>query len=240
MRTVRAIFHSSYNDNYSLVYLYMQTILVADDHPLILEGLRKLLEPDFLVIAAVQDGCALVEAAERCRPDLVITDLSMPGIDGIEAARRLRQVAPEVRVLVLSVHTEPSWVRATFEAGAWGYLTKSSAPDEIELAVRAVLAGRFYVCPAVTRAALAPLAQARSEDRKPSERPSLQAEALTPRECATVHLLANGLCNKEIARRLGVSVTTVRTHLHSVYDKLGMASRVQLALFAAQPAGADA
>ncbi|HEX4952407.1 MAG TPA: response regulator transcription factor [Thermoanaerobaculia bacterium] len=218
----------------------MQTVLLADDHPLIVEGLRKLLEKDFVVIGAVQNGRSLVEVAQRCRPDLVITDLTMPGIDGIEATRQLRLVAPEIRVLVLSVHTEPSSVQAAFQAGAWGYLTKSSAPDEIEIAVREVLAGRFYVSPAVARAAIFPLAQAHGEGREPADRPSPYADALTPRECDIVHLLAKGLCNKDIAHRLGVSVTTVRTHLHSVYDKLGMASRVELALLAAQPAGADA
>src|SRR6185369_4541122 len=122
-------------------------LLLADDHPLMLEGLRKLLEPEFEVTGTVADGHQLVEAAEIQRPDLVVTDISMPGIDGIEATRRLGTLVPAVRVLILSIHAEPSWVRAAFDAGARGYLTKISAPEEIENAVRAVLEGNFYVSP---------------------------------------------------------------------------------------------
>jgi DNA-binding NarL/FixJ family response regulator len=200
------------------------TVLLADDHPMILEGLKKLLEPEFDVVGAVADGRALLETAEQWRPDLVITDISIPEIDGIEATRRLRAAVPGVVVVILSVHAEPSWVRAAFAAGACGYLTKSSAPEEIELAVREVLQGHLYVSPRVARAAVLPPEGARRES----------GEALTPRELDIVRLLGTGLGNKEIASRLGVAVTTVRTHLNSVYDKLGSASRVELALYAAQ------
>lgn len=119
-------------------------VLLADDHPVMLTGLRMLLEPEHEVVGTVTDGQALLDAAERLRPDLVITDIAMPGIDGIEATRSLQASLPDVRVLILSIHTEPSRVRAAFAAGAWGYLTKSSAPEEIALAVREVLADRFY------------------------------------------------------------------------------------------------
>ena len=210
-------------------------VLLADDHPMMLEGLRKLLEPDFDVVGAVSDGGALVEAAARQRPDLVIAGLAMRAIDdGIEVTRRLRRVVPGVRVLILSTHTEPSWVRATFAAGACGYLTKTSAAEEIELAVREVLKNRLFVSQAVTWGVLATTGAA-------AEPPAAGAPAegsLTPRETDIVHLVGQGLGNKEIARRLGVSVTTVRTHLSKVYDKLGSSSRVELALLAAQGSGA--
>ena len=196
---------------------------------MVLEGLKKLLAPEFDVIGEVRDGRALLEVAERWQPDLVITDVSMPGIDGIEATRRLQGIAPEARVLILSVHAEPSWVRMAFEAGAWSYLTKVSAPEEIETAIQEVLHGRFYVSPRVARAAI--LLPPEGEPREPGE-------PLTPRELDIVRLLGTGLGNKEIASRLGVAVTTVRTHLNSVYDKLGTASRVELALYAAQTVGA--
>lgn len=206
------------------------TLVLADDHPIIIEGLKKLLEPEFEVVETVLDGRALLAAARERQPDLVIADISMAGIDGIEAARELQAIAPATRVLVLSVHAEPYWVRAAFDAGAWGYLTKASAPDEIETAVREVLQGRFYISPRVARAAILPPLDAA---------PRGATESLTPRELEIIHLLGTGLGNKEIASRLGVAVTTVRTHLSSVYDKLGSTSRVELALFAAQ-AGATA
>jgi len=209
-------------------------LLLADDHPMMLAGLRKLLEPELEVVGTATDGRALLAAAERLRPDLVITDVSMPGIDGIEATRRLQTAVPGVRVLVLSIHAEPSCVRAAFAAGACGYLTKTSAPEEIEGAVREVLADRFYVSPAVARAAIV------TEPRDLASPPPAAGEALTPRELDVLHLVAEGLGNQQIARRLGVAVTTVRTHLSRLYEKLRLQSRVELALFAAQAAGATA
>ncbi len=120
-------------------------------------------------------------------------------------------------------------MHAAFEAGAWGYLTKVSAAEEIEIAIQEVLQGRFYVSPRVARAAIRP-----SLESVPQE----AVETLTPRELDIIRLLGVGLGNKEIASRLGVAVTTVRTHLNRVYDKLGSASRVELALYAAQTVGA--
>ncbi len=208
-------------------------VLLADDHPMMLAGLRKLLEPEHEVVGTATDGQALLAAAEHLRPDLVVTDVEMPGLDGIEATRRLRRTAPSARVLILSIHAEPSFVRAAFAAGAWGYLTKTSAPEEIERAVREVLADRFYVSPSVARAAVAGVAH------RPERPPRADGE-LTPRELDILRLLAEGLGNKQIARRLGVAVTTVRTHLNSLYEKLRLESRVELALFAAQSVAAAA
>jgi len=218
-------------------------VLLADDHPLMLGGLRKLLEPDFDVVAAVRDGRELLEAAEKLRPDLVVTDISMPLVDGLEATRRLQRTVPGARVLVLSIHDDSSWVRAAFEAGARGYLTKISAPEEIGTAVREVLKGLFYVSPVVTRGMVD--VGKKPAARRPAPPPPAAPPAtptakgvLTPREHDTVRLVGQGLSNKEIALHLGVSVATVRTHLNKAYDKLGSASRVELALLAAQPGGA--
>jgi DNA-binding NarL/FixJ family response regulator len=158
----------------------------------------------------------------------------MPGLDGIEATRRLQAAVPGVRVLILSVHAEPSCVRAAFDAGAWGYLTKASAPEEIERAVHEVLAGRFYVSPAVARAAILSAAHT-SVSPAPAG-----GEALTAREMEILGLVAEGLGNKQIARRLGVAVTTVRTHLNRLYEKLRLESRVELALWAAHAGGMSA
>jgi DNA-binding NarL/FixJ family response regulator len=197
---------------------------------MMLAGLRKLLESDYEIVGTVLQGRALLEAAKTCQPDLVLADISMPEIDGIEATRRLRILAPEARVVILSLHTEPLWVQAAFEAGACGYLSKSSAPEEIEIALREVLQGRFYVSPEVTRGLFAALPEASAELGASPERGT--DETLTPRESEIVHLVGKGLGNKEIARELGVSVTTVRTHLSRVYGKLEQGSRVELALYA--------
>jgi DNA-binding NarL/FixJ family response regulator len=200
-------------------------VILADDHPMMLEGLGKVLALHFDVVGTAADGRSLLEAAARLRPDLVVADVSMPGIDGIEATRRLRAMVPGIRVLILSIHGEPSCVRAAFAAGARGYLTKSSVPDEIELAVREVLDGRFYVSPIVAHAAIV-----QAEGVLPPE----ARETLTPREHEIAGLVGAGLPNLEIARRLGVSVTTVRSHLKKVYSKLQLASRIELALLAAR------
>lgn len=203
-------------------------LLLADDHPVMLTGLREVLQPVFDVIETATDGHALLEAVERRRPDLVITDVSMAGLNGLEVTRRLQRSAPGVRVLILSIHTDPAYVQAAFAAGACGYLTKTSTPEEIARAVREVLAGRFYVCPEITRAAVLPVG--RSQENPPP----MAAETVTRRELDILRLVADGLGNQQIARRLGVEVTTVRTHLHSLYGKLRVKSRVELVLYASR------
>ena len=210
------------------------TLILADDHPMIVEGLHKLLEPALDVIATVNDGVALLAAAARLHPDLVIADVSMPGIDGIEATRRLATASPATRVVILSFHSEASWVRAAFEAGAWGYLAKTASIDEVEGAVREVLAGRFYVSPSVARGFILQSGTV-AKTVKP-EVPESE-EVLTPREQDVVRLVGRGWPNKDIAHDLGVSVTTVRTHLNRAYEKLGWSNRVELALYAAQSLG---
>lgn len=208
-------------------------VILADDHPMMLMGLLKLLEAGYEVVATVTDGRTLLAEAERLRPALVLTDVRMPGIDGIEVTRRLQVTVPRVRVVILSIHAEPSHVQAAFEAGAWGYLPKTSAPEEIVRALVEVLAGRLYISPAVARAALGGKACRGSL-------PPEAGEALTPREGEILPLLAEGLSNQQIALQLGVTVATIRSHLNSVYEKLGLESRVELALFAARAHGLDA
>jgi DNA-binding NarL/FixJ family response regulator len=203
-------------------------VLLADDHPVILASLCKLLEPELEVVGRVTDGLALLSAAERLHPDLVIADIEMPGLDGIEATRRLRARLPDVKVLILGPHVEPSCVRAAFDAGAWGYLPKTAVPDELERAVQEVLAGRFYISPVVARAAIARVARHSAL--------SAASEVLTPRELGLVRLVGQGLGSKDIACKLGMSVTAIRSRLNKIYDKLGLASRVELARLAVQDA----
>ena len=203
-------------------------VLLADDHPVTLAGLCKLLEPKFEVVGQVTDGLALLAAAERLHPDLVIADTEMPGLGGIEATRRLRVRRPKVKVLILGLHVEPSCVRAVFDAGAWGYLPKTAVPEEIERAMHSVLADRFYISPVVARAAIARVAR--------HSVLAAASELLTPRELGLVRLVGQGLGSKEIACTLGKSVTTIRSHLNKICDKLGLASRLELALLAVQDA----
>jgi len=201
---------------------------------MMLEGLRRLLSPEFEIVGAVMDGHALLEAAKTQKPDLIIADISMPGIDGIEAVRRLRSLVPQTRLLILSFHTEPSWVRAAFDAGVHGYLAKTSIPREIETAVQEVLKGNFYVSPTLCHAILDRRGR-EPEAVQRSEAPRFAASgALTPREVEIVRLVGKGLGNKGIADQLGLSVATVRSHLNNVYEKVGSVSRVELALYAAQ------
>jgi DNA-binding NarL/FixJ family response regulator len=198
---------------------------------MLLEGLRGVLSPNFTIVGAVTNGRALLEAAQAQQPDLIIADISMPEIDGIEATRRLRRLVPSARVLVLSIHTDPSWVHAAFDAGARGYLTKTSAFVEIETAVREVLKGNFYISAAVTSAFLG---KSRQETGGQGGTAHLSAsETLTQREAEIVRLVGKGLGNREIAQELGLSVATVRSHLSKLYGKIGVVGRVELALYAA-------
>lgn len=216
-------------------------ILIADDHPMIFEALTRLLEPKMEIVGHARSGRQALEMARQMLPDLVILDLSMPELDGLAVARQLRRLGLGTRVLVLSFHLEESWVRSAFEAGAAGYLGKTSAPQEIQLAVAEVLAGRFWVSPAIAQRWLgaplppgSPLPPPSPSASPASPPPSPPASPeLTPREAEILGLLAESLGNKEIAQRLGISVTTIRTHLGSIYEKLGVDSRVGLALYAA-------
>lgn len=226
-------------------------ILIADDHPMIVEALTGLLGPAMEIVGHARSGRQALELTRQLLPDLLILDIAMPELDGLAVARQLRRLGLGVPVLVLSFHLEESWVRGAFEAGAAGYLCKTSAPQEIQLAVAEVLAGRFWVSPAIAQRWLVepPLATAPTATHPPQSSPKAAPKAapmaapkpigppaaigLTPREAEILSLLAENLGNKEIARRLGVSVTTVRTHLGSIYEKLEVDGRVGLALYAA-------
>lgn len=126
-------------------------VLLADDHLLVAEGLTGLLEPDYEIVAVVEDGPSLIDKATRERPDIVVSDVSMPGMDGIEATRELLKVLPEVKIVMLSMHDEAEWVQGAFDAGASGYVLKRAAITELRLALDEVLQGHHYVTPSLTR-----------------------------------------------------------------------------------------
>jgi DNA-binding NarL/FixJ family response regulator len=200
-------------------------LLLADDHTVLVEGLKALLAPQFDVVATAGDGRAAVEAAERLRPDLILLDISMPGLNGIEAARRLRQSLPGARLAMLTMHADLSFVRAAFEAGVSGYVLKQSAATELVAALHEVARGQRY---------LSPLIRERLEEEAPDflRRTPKTAGDLTPRQREVLQLLAEGRARKEIAQLLGVSVKTVEFHRQQIGKKLAIHSNAELIAYA--------
>lgn len=201
-------------------------LLLADDHVIVHKGIRALLatEPDMEVVGEAENGTQAVEAVERLSPDLVLMDLVMPEMDGIEAIRLIRAKRPETRILVLTSFETDEKVFPAIKAGALGYLLKDSEPEDLVRAIRQVAGGESSLHPAIARRVLRELTQT-------SERPA-KGEELTEREVAVLQLVARGLSNQEIAARLVISEATVRTHVSSILAKLHLASRTQAALYA--------
>ncbi len=190
-------------------------VLLADDHTLVRAGVRKLLEsmPEVEVVGEADDGRKVLVLAEQLQPDLVLMDLSMPGLTGLEATARLLKAWPKMRVLVLSMHQNGEYVRQALRSGAMAYLLKDAAPEELESAVKAVLNGQTYVSPAVAKSTTD--ASATALLGQPSGPPQL-----TPRQIEVLRLVAEGLSSKEIARRLDVSVKTVDSHRTGLMKQL--------------------
>lgn len=190
-------------------------VLLADDHTLVRAGLTKLLEsmPDISVVGEAGDGLALLKLAEQLQPQLVLMDIAMPGLNGIEATARLARSCPNIRVLILSMHQSEEYVRQALRQGASAYLLKDAAPMELEHAIAAVLRGEIYLSPAVSSGVVSDYVQRlRSDEPAPSP--------LTPRQREVLQLIAEGQSTKEIARRLELSVKTVDTHRSQLMKQL--------------------
>ncbi|MFQ5595270.1 MAG: response regulator [Anaerolineae bacterium] len=202
-------------------------ILIADDHGVLRAGLRILLnaEPDLEVVGEAADGHETLRLARKLNPDVLLLDISMPGLSGIEVTRQVKQVLPESRVLILTVHEDDSLLREAMRAGAAGYIIKRAVESELINAIRAVWRGDLYVHPAMTRALLGDLRRTRSSEEDP-------VEPLTPRETEVLQLIAQGHTNRQIAETLTISVRTVETHRANLMDKLGLRSRVELVRYA--------
>jgi two-component system, NarL family, response regulator NreC len=203
-------------------------ILLADDHKLMREGLRMLLEKigRITIIGEADNGVLAVRMARDLKPDLVLMDIAMPDLNGIEATRRIMTEAPGVKVIALSMHADKRFVRHMFAAGAAGYVLKGSAFEEVAAAIKTVAAGRIYISPKITDLVLA-------EYVKQLIKPSAGEESpLSGREREVLQMLAEGKSSRKIAERLHVSVTTVDTHRKHIMDKLGFRSIAELTKYA--------
>ena len=199
-------------------------ILLADDHAVVRQGFKMILgaQPDMEIVGEAGNGRETVELAERLKPDIVVMDVAMPELNGIEATRRLAESAPHTRVVALSMHKDSVYVREILRAGARGYLLKDSVADDLVSAVRAVARGEGYLSPAVSNAVL-------DDYRRHVTNP---VDLLTSREREVLQMLAEGKTNKEIAAVLNLSVYTVDAHRGRIMEKLNLHSINELVRFA--------
>ena len=204
-------------------------ILLADDHNVMRRGLRLLLEsqPGFSVVAEASDGSQAVEQAEATHPDVVVLDLAMPNLSGIEAAQRIIALRPETAVVVLSMHSDEGYVLRALKAGAKGYLLKDSAEGDLIEAIKEVSQGKTFFSPEISKMLVEDYVR---EIRTRGVEDSY--ELLTSREREILQLIAQGKSNKEVAARLNLSLYTVETHRRNLQDKLNLHSLAELILYA--------
>ena len=209
----------------------MTSILLADDQALVRVGLRKILEtePETTVVGEAANGEDAVAAAARLRPDVVVMDIRMPVLDGIEATRRLTRAQPGTRVLILTTFGLDTYVYQALRAGASGFMLKDAPPEEIAAAVRVVAGGDALLAPAITRAVIEEFT--RRPPTAPASLPAAVAE-LTPREREVLDLLARGRSNPQICQRLVISEATAKTHVARILQKLGLRDRIQIVIYA--------
>ena len=198
-------------------------ILIADDHGLIRAGLRALLDdvPEFTVVGEAEDGLAVLRQAAEFQPDIILMDINMPGLSGIEATHRIKDISPNTRVLALTVHEDEGMLREMIRAGAYGYIIKRAVESELIQAIQIVSQGYMYVHPSLTSSLVKGLSPHASQD-------STVTEELTPREKDVLLLLARGHTNRQIAEKLNLSPRTIEGHRSSLVSKLGISSRVEL------------
>jgi len=202
-------------------------ILIADDHGVIRAGLRALLSglPDIEVVGEAVDGRDALKKTMELQPNIVIMDLSMPEMGGVEATRQLSQIAPDTRVLILTVHEDEGLLKEVIRVGAAGYIIKRAVEDELIHAIRVVARGDMYVHPSMTRALF-------NDSPSPAEFRMSGADTLTSREIEVLRLLARGYTNRQIAEQLGISPRTAEGHRANLSAKLGLHSRVELVEYA--------
>jgi DNA-binding NarL/FixJ family response regulator len=204
-------------------------VLIADDHPLIRSGLRALLgrEPEFEVVGEAADGYQALELVEQLKPDVVMLDVSMPRLNGIDVAQKISEKTPSTRIIIVSIHSDEGYVLRALKAGAKGYLLKASPEGDILNAVRAVAAGQAYLSPEISRLLVEEYVR---EMRFRGVEDSY--DLLSIREKEILQLLASGATNRQVAEMIHVSVATVETHRTNIFQKLGIHSLPELILYA--------
>jgi DNA-binding NarL/FixJ family response regulator len=207
-------------------------LVIADDHPLFRSAIRQMLRewPDLVVVGEAADGGEAVKLCRRLQPELVLMDLRMPQMDGVEATRELKRELPAIIVLVLTALEEPDYLLEALKAGASGYLLKQGSPEQIVGAIRRVLDGESPLNQEVAMQLLMRLIEERQQ-KAPAPKPSLSTP-LSPREVEILELLVRGKSNQLIASDLSISMSTVKNHVHNVIRKLGVSDRVQAAILA--------
>jgi two-component system response regulator NreC len=208
----------------------MTTIVLADDHHVVRQGLRTLLESetDFRVIGEAGDGLEAVQLVERLQPDVLVLDLMMPSLNGLEVTRQVGQRSPQTRVVILSMHSSEAYVMEALRHGAAGYVIKASSAADLIKAVREVAAGRHYLSPPLSEHAIEAYIQ------RAKEATLDKYETLTTREREVLHLAAEGCNNREIAERLSISPYTAMTHRANLMRKLNLHSQTDLVRYALQ------
>jgi DNA-binding NarL/FixJ family response regulator len=197
-------------------------LLVADDHKLVLEGLTRLLEERYELLGTVEDGRAAVKAADELKPDIILMDVSMPILNGIEAARQIRAKTPTAKIIFVTMQANPDYVREAFRAGASGYVLKNSAASELSMAIDEVANNRYYVTPLVPNVTAGAV----------SEAPPSFSRTLTTRQREVLQLVAEGHTGKEIATMLDISLKTVEFHKANLMESLGLRTTAELTRYA--------
>ncbi len=205
--------------------MHRPRVLIADDHKIVVEGLKKLLGSEFEIAGSVGDGRELVKAAEELHPDVVVADISMPGLNGIEAVGRIKKAQEAMRFVFLTMHPDVAYAASAFKAGASGYVLKHSAPDELVTAIRAALEGTTYVTPLIAGKLL------RFYEEGSSGQPKSDC-VLSSREREVLHLLAEGRSAKEIAAILDISAKTVEYHKYRMMENLHIKTTAELVRYA--------
>lgn len=203
-------------------------ILLAEDHEIVRAGVKMLVDsqPDMTVVGEAENGEEAILMAGELTPDILVTDISMPGLNGLKATRKIKRLHPQIKILALTRHTDDGYLQQLIKAGANGYVLKQSAPTDLINAIRTVGAGKSYLDPALTEKVMGGYV------RQETALAGAAKVEISARECEVIRLIAWGHSNKEIAARLDISVKTVEAHKANAMQKLGIASRVDIVRYA--------
>lgn len=203
-------------------------VLLADDHVLVAEGIQKLLEPEFELVGIVADGRSLITAAAKLQPDIAVVDISLPLLNGLDASQQIKKTNPNIKIIILTMHSEPNFVTQAFRVGVSGYVLKQSVGSELVQAIREVMKGRTFVSPMVTQS----LVDQAVNPPSASTEPSGFAQSLSSRQREVLQLVAEGKATKEIASILNVSIKTVEFHKTRIMKELRLRSAAELTKYA--------